>query len=68
MKRKRRIAPRLASGIRRESCGHGLPPHIKKGLQMVAYERGESLSWTLEKALIDRFQLEKPEYVPVKRG
>lgn len=67
-KKPRRIAPRLASGDSRVSCGHGLPENIKKALQMIAVARGQSLSWVLEQELIKRFNLERPEYrLPKKK-
>lgn len=66
-KRPRRIAPRLRSGDCREAIGHGLPPHIKRALKMIAAARNESLSWMLEKALIEYFGKRPPDYVtPVK--
>jgi predicted transcriptional regulator len=58
----RRIAPRLRSGDSREPVGHGLPPHIKRSLKMIAAARNESLSWMLEKALTEYFRQRQPEY------
>jgi len=65
-RRPRRIAPRLRSGDSREPIGHGLPPHIKHALKMIAAARGESLSWMLEKALIEHFGKRPPDYVTPK--
>lgn len=62
MAKRKRIAPRLTSGLCRVSCGHGLPPNIKKGLQLIAYQRGQSLSWVLEQELIAHFGLKTPDY------
>lgn len=64
--RRRRIAPRLRSGDSREPIGHGLPPHIKQALKMIAASRGESLSWMLEQALIEYFHKRPPAYVAPK--
>jgi len=63
----RTIAPRLADGRKRESCGHGLPPHIKQALKMRAYSNNMSLSWMLEQALVEFFRMRKPEYKGEKR-
>jgi hypothetical protein len=65
-RRPRHIAPRLRSGDSREPIGHGLPPHIKRALKMIAAARNESLSWMLEKALIDYFGKRPPDYVSPK--
>lgn len=62
-KRTRQIAPRLANGDIRVSLGHGLPPHIKEGLKLIAYRENRSLSWVLEQVLIHHFGLRQPEYV-----
>lgn len=62
-RRTRQIAPRLVSGEKRESIGHGLPPHIKAGIRMIAAKEGRSLSWVLENVIIDYFGLRRPEYV-----
>lgn len=62
----RRIAPRLRDGESREPVGHGLPPHIKQALKMIAAARNESLSWMLEKALVEYFAQRRPDYVPPK--
>lgn len=66
MKKKRRIAPRLSSGESRESIGHGLPPEIKEGLRGIARRQNESVSWVLEKVIIDYFRLRRPDYVKPK--
>ena len=68
----RHIAPRLASGERRESFGHGLPPTIKAGLRAIAARENRSMSWVMEEVIIDYFKLKRPEYIgreegPVKR-
>ena len=70
------IAPRLASGLKRESIGHGLPPEIKEGLKYIAASKNESVSWMLEGAIIDfiaehygfkKLSIERPKYIPRKR-
>lgn len=65
-RRPRQIAPRLASGEIRESIGHGLPPHIKQGVRMIAARENRSVSWVLEQVIIAYFGLKKPEYVARK--
>lgn len=65
-RRPRRIAPRLRSGDSRDPIGHGLPPHIKQALKMIAASRNESLSWMLEKAIVDYFRQRQPDYVVPK--
>jgi hypothetical protein len=60
---KKRIAPRLASGDKRATIGHGLPPHIKRGLAMLAYRQRQSVSWLLEQMIIDTFRFDVPTYV-----
>jgi hypothetical protein len=60
---KKRIAPRLASGIPRDSIGHGLPPEIKEGLKAIAFKENESVSWILEKIIIKFFGFDILEYV-----
>jgi len=65
-RRPRRIAPRLRSGDSREPVGHGLPPHIKQALKMIAAARNESLSWLLEQALVKYFGQTRPDYVAPK--
>lgn len=65
-RRPRRIAPRLRSGQSRETIGHGLPPQIKDALKMIAASRNESVSWMLEKALIEYFGKKPPAYVAPK--
>jgi hypothetical protein len=62
-KHTRQIAPRLANGDIRVSIGHGLPPHIKEGLKLIAYREHRSLSWVLEQVLIHYFGLRQPEYI-----
>lgn len=69
MKRKPRIiAPRLFSGERRESIGHGLPPEIKAGLRKIAASENKSLSWVLEKVIIDYFGMRRPKYIERKKN
>lgn len=60
------IAPRLSSGESRESVGHGLPPNIKQAIRMIAARENKSLSWVLEKVIIQAFHLRQPEYVERK--
>lgn len=68
MKKKPRIiAPRLANGEIRESIGHGLPPSIKKGIKSIAKLENKSVSWVLEKIIIDYFDLPIPKYIERKR-
>ena len=57
------IAPRLDSGERRESIGHGLPPQIKQGVRLIAQRRRQSVSWVLEQIIIDYFGFKKPDYI-----
>lgn len=59
----RRIAPRLVSKEKRENIGHGLPPEIKDGLRAIAASENESMSWVLEKVIIEYFGLKKPLYI-----
>jgi hypothetical protein len=64
---KKEIAPRLKSGDRREAFGHGLPPEIKEGLRRIAWEERESVSWVVEKIIVDwighaRDDIRTPEY------
>lgn len=56
------IAPRLFNGDSRESIGHGLPPKIKTGLKAIAYKENKSVSWVLEKVIIEYFKLPEPKY------
>lgn len=63
----RTIAPRLFSGERRESLGHGLPPEIKSGLKLIARKENKSLSWVLEQIIIEYFGFRKPKYIERKR-
>lgn len=63
---KRVIAPRLASGEKRESIGHGLPPNIKQAIRMISVRENKSVSWVLEQMIVKGFGLKKPEYVPRK--
>ena len=61
------IAPRLFSGERRESIGHGLPPEIKAGLRLIASRENKSVSWVLEQIIIEYFGFRKPKYIERKR-
>jgi len=63
---KKRIAPRLASGDKRNPIAHGLPPHVKQGLAMRAYKERTSVSWMLEQIIIDAFKFEEPDYIEPK--
>ena len=63
---KKRIAPRLANGDKRDPIAHGLPPHIKRGLAMRAYRDRVSVSWMLERAILEWFRFEMPVYVVPK--
>jgi len=62
-KYKKQIAPRLASGVSRESWGGGLPEDIKYGLYSIARQRRQSVSWLIEQIVIEYFELDKPEYL-----
>src|SRR5262245_34350296 len=59
----RRIAPRLASGLSREALGHALPPHIKRGLRLIAARENQSLSWVLEQIIYQFFGFLPPTFV-----
>ena len=59
----RTIAPRLADGRRRVGFGHGLPEAIKEGIHKIARKEKSSMSWVMEKVIIDYFHLDEPEYV-----
>lgn len=63
MPKHRKIAPRLASGERRVSNSHGLPPHIKEGLKAIARHENKSLSWVLEEVIYRHFGLKRPKFV-----
>jgi hypothetical protein len=67
-RRRRMIAPRLASGDHRVPFGHGLPPDIKEGLRLIAELENKSMSWVMEEIIIAHFDLERPEYVPRKKS
>lgn len=60
------IAPRLLSGDKRETIGHGLPPHIKDGIRDIARKENKSVSWVLETIIIEYFGFSKPKYVERK--
>jgi hypothetical protein len=60
------IAPRLLSGDRRETIGHGLPPHIKEGIRDIARKENKSVSWVLETIIIEYFGFSKPKYIERK--
>ena len=69
MKNKSRIiAPRLFSGEKRESIGHGLPPEIKAGIRRIAATENKSVSWVLEQVIIDYFGLRRPKYIERKKN
>jgi hypothetical protein len=61
------IAPLLADGSKRESVGHGLPPNIKRSLQMRAFANNTSMAWEMEQMLIEAAGLQMPEYRPRRR-
>ena len=67
LKLARIIAPRLADGERRQTIGHGLPPHVKEGIRDIARRENQSVSWVLEQVIIRYFKLDKPEYIPRKK-
>lgn len=60
--RPREIAPRLANGESRLPFGHGLPEGIKDGIRAIAERENRSMSWVMERVIIDYFRLERPEY------
>lgn len=66
-KKSKTIAPRLFSGEKRESIGHGLPPPIKHGLRVIAESENESVSWVLEKIIIEYFGFRRPKYIERKK-
>ena len=59
----RHIAPRLASGLSRDSLGHKLPPHIKRGLHLIAARENQSVSWVLEQIVYQHFGFTPPRFV-----
>ena len=61
------IAPRLVSGDKRESIGHGLPPDIKAGLRRIAQDENQSVSWVLEQIIIKYFGFKVPKYIKRKK-
>jgi hypothetical protein len=63
----KKIAPRLFSGEKRESIGHGLPPAIKEGLRSIAVSENESVSWVLEQIIIEYFGFRIPRYIKRKK-
>jgi len=65
---KKRIAPRLANGERRETASNGLPPDVKEALQAMAKAEGKSYSWMMEEVIIRYFHLPRPIYIKVKKG
>lgn len=67
-KKTKQIALRLASGLSRESIGHGLPPEIKAGVRAIARRENKSVSWVLEEVIIDYFGLKRPKYIPRKKA
>jgi hypothetical protein len=50
---KRRIAPRLVGGARREHMTGGLPPPVRDWIRMMAQEAGESQSFWMEKQILE---------------
>jgi hypothetical protein len=61
--RHRHIAPRLASGFSRDSLGHKLPPHIKRGLHLIAAREHQSVSWVIEQIIYAHFGFTPPRFV-----
>lgn len=68
MRKTRIIAPRLFSGDRRESIGHGLPPEVKAGLKSIARSENKSVSWVLEEIIIEYFGFKRPKYIERKHN
>ena len=66
MKKHKTIAPRLFSGERRESIGHGLPPAVKEGIRSIARSENKSVSWVLEEIIIRYFGFKRPKYIERK--
>jgi hypothetical protein len=62
----RQIAPRLASGERREAGSIALPPDIKAAFRLIAAGENKSMSWVNEQMLIRALGLKRPEYVKRK--
>lgn len=62
----KQIAPRLFSGEKRIANGTSLPPHIKRGLQLIARDENQSVSWVMEQVVIKYFKLKEPKYVERK--
>ena len=62
-RKSRHIAPRLASGVKRVPNAGALPPHIKHALQMIAYARGESVSWVMEQLVYAHWGIRPPKLV-----
>lgn len=59
----RHIAPRLASGLKREANYGALPPHIKHGLRLIAARENKSVSWVLETIIYKYFGFTPPQFV-----
>lgn len=66
-KRHRIIAPRLANGESRVGFGHGLPEEIKEGIRRIARDENKSMSWVMEKVIIDYFDFKEPKYLERKK-
>lgn len=64
--KKRIIAPRLANGNPRVGFGHGLPEEIKEGIRRIAKKENKSMSWVMERVIIDYFKLPEPKYITRK--
>jgi hypothetical protein len=62
------IAPRLASGLSRVTQGNAFPPHIKYALQMIAVQRGESVSWVIEQIVYSFFGFKEPRFVGTRHA
>ena len=61
-RKKRQIAPRLASGERRVSASISLPPDHKRAVMMIAYSQGISFSYAQEQLFTRIYKLPTPEY------
>jgi hypothetical protein len=57
------IAPRLYNGKCRINWGGGLPENIKEGLKLIARKENRSVSWVMERLVIEYFNLPRPRYI-----
>jgi hypothetical protein len=72
MRRPRAIAPRLATGEKREHQSHGLPPWIKDALREAARVDNVSVSWIEEQIVVEWLEatgrrFRRPRYLPRKK-